>query len=202
MTHPYSDMDNLTTHIGEILRNYLYDPCIPLPTKQKSQEDNAGNATARCEKSIAAIWVTNTVKSRKAAYDSMLMAGLIVTEEWIWVKTTIDGEPVTPIDGLWRKPYEVLIIGQKFPENYCESNNEKGRVKLRRVIAAVPDIHSRKPNLRKLFETIFFSATPGQSDDKHGKKGQEDLGKCLKYSALEVFARNLTAGFELTFGKG
>ena len=46
----------------------------------------------------------------------------------------------------------------------------------RRVIAAVPDVHSRKPGLRELFERMFFSTSTG-------------------YSALEVFARNLTAGW-------
>ncbi len=40
-------------------------------------------------------------------------------------------------------------------------------------LSAVPDVHSRKPNLRQLFDEIL---PPG-------------------YAALEVFARNLTAGW-------
>lgn len=49
----------------------------------------------------------------------------------------------------------------------------------RRVIAAVPDLHSRKPNLKSILENVFFTET----------------GQLQSYSALEVFARNLTAGW-------
>jgi N6-adenosine-specific RNA methylase IME4 len=49
----------------------------------------------------------------------------------------------------------------------------------RRVIAAVPDLHSRKPNLKSIFEKVFFSNESSQQS----------------YTALEVFARNLTAGW-------
>jgi N6-adenosine-specific RNA methylase IME4 len=42
-----------------------------------------------------------------------------------------------------------------------------------KVIVSVPDVHSRKPNLRGLFEGLLPE----------------------RYEALEVFARNLTAGW-------
>jgi len=77
-----------------------------------------------------------------------------------------------PAEGLWRKPYEVLVIGKR--RNGFERGDWDGEI-VRRVIAAVPDVHSRKPNLREVLERVFFG----------------DWG----YEALEVFARNLTAGW-------
>src|SRR5690606_27056800 len=61
---------------------------------------------------IVAIWTTNSAKSRQAAHQVFQETNMIPIEEWIWVKITASGEPVTPLDGLWRKPYEILIIGK------------------------------------------------------------------------------------------
>ncbi|GAD95241.1 MT-A70 family [Paecilomyces variotii No. 5] len=185
VTHLYSDMDSLTRYIEAILQAYLYKPDGVSSLKQQKQgEERGGGPTSSSQKSIAAIWVTNTAKSRKAAYDAMLRSGLSITEEWIWVKTTVDGEPVSPIDGLWRKPYEVLVIGQRD----MRKREAKDQPKLRRVIAAVPDVHSRKPNLKDLFEMVFFSVAP--------QDGNVQGNSCrVKYSALEIFARNVTAGW-------
>ncbi|KAI1913595.1 hypothetical protein LOZ61_002734 [Ophidiomyces ophidiicola] len=127
----------------------------------------------RPEVGIAAIWTTNNVNSRSTARESLENSGLQVFEEWIWVKTTSKGVPVSPICGLWRQPYEVLILGRR-PSN---AQDEKPTVR-RRVIVGVPDIHSRKPHLKELVEQHFFNA-----DYLEG------------YKALEVFARNLTAGW-------
>ena len=86
------------------------------------------------------------------------------------------------MDGIWRKPYEILVIGRK-PANMADAPVDGIT---RRVIAAVPDVHSRKPNLRELFERLFFaSPSPSPSGGSTG----------MPYSALEVFARNLTAGW-------
>ena len=149
-TQPYFDMDILTQHVRDILQVHLSN----------------GTGGER-DGSIAAIWVTNASKARKAAYEAIQSAGLSVCEEWVWIKTSTNGKPITPVEGLWRKPYEILIIGKR--------TLQSGNV-IRRVIAAVPDVHSRKPGLRELFERMFFSTSTG-------------------YSALEVFARNLTAGW-------
>ncbi|KAL1853420.1 hypothetical protein Plec18167_005487 [Paecilomyces lecythidis] len=181
VTHAYSNMDALTGYIEAILQTYLYKPDGVSLEKQKQGEKDTIQPS---QKSIAAIWVTNTAKSRKAAYDAMLRSGLSVTEEWIWVKTTVDGEPVSPVDGLWRKPYEVLVIGQRDIGN----REGKDQPKLRRVIAAVPDIHSRKPNLKELFEMLFFSVMPPDG-------GTQEYSSRVEYSALEIFARNITAGW-------
>lgn len=163
-TQFYKGWDLLTQRIRDILRGHL-------------QYDNAFDreeGTTDTKAPIAAIWITNSAKARKTAYEAIRGAGLEVCEEWVWLKTTMDGRPITEVGGLWRKPYEVLVIGRQVRES-----SEDGDV-VRRVIAAVPDVHSRKPNLKELFERMFFSSLEGG---------------CVPYNALEVFARNLTAGW-------
>jgi N6-adenosine-specific RNA methylase IME4 len=160
-TQSYSDMGLLSTRIGDILTTHLLDDpeCV----------------------SVAAIWITNAPKARRAAYDAIEGAGLSVYEEWVWIKTTTKGEPITPLDGLWRKPYEILVIGRRMdgPSHATDAIT-------RRVIAGVPDVHSRKPNLKEVFEQVFFSRSGS---------GLTTSDSCMAYSALEVFARNLTAGW-------
>lgn len=83
------------------------------------------------------------------------------------------------IDGSWRKPYEMLLIARKIPTNDDEHANSALEEKIydikRRVIFAVPDVHSRKPNLKEIFEISGL------------------LSNSVKYEALEIFARNMTA---------
>ncbi|KAK2002907.1 MT-A70-domain-containing protein [Colletotrichum falcatum] len=119
------------------------------------------------EDALVAIWVTN-----KAALVDLVTSprgvlanwGLEVAAEWVWVKLTARGEPVFDPESAWRKPWERLIVARR--------RGDSRRVP-QRVIAAVPDVHSRKPNLRHLF--------------------QDQLPR--GYLGLEVFARNLTAGW-------
>ncbi|KAL3476246.1 MT-A70-domain-containing protein [Aspergillus californicus] len=175
----YSDSDMLTKSICNILRvhSHIYPHTPSHLSPSPSGPDTNTNQVS--EQSIAAIWITNSAKARNTAYESLTGAGFTVCEEWLWVKTTTDGHPVTPIEGLWRKPYEVLVIGKKQPLAEVSAEGVQTR-----VIVAVPDVHSRKPNLREVFERIFFSG----SSTAQGQCG-------VQYSALEVFARNLTAGW-------
>jgi N6-adenosine-specific RNA methylase IME4 len=123
------------------------------------------------EEGYIAIWVTN-----KDIFREMVLGegglfefwGVGLVEEWIWFKVTENGEPICKLDGLWRKPYEVLLVGRREAQG--------GGVK-RRVIVGVPDLHSRKPNLKELF----------------GFEGLGLLGK--EKGGLEIFARNLTGGW-------
>ena len=126
-----------------------------------------------------------------------------LVEEWVWIKTTVKGEPICALEGGWRKPWEVLLVGRRKPfsptsSNCSRANGERygrGEVK-RRIIAGVPDLHSRKPNLRGLFERLLLK------DDDACRKGSRDEGRKReiekggkRYEALEIFARNLTAGW-------
>ncbi|KAI0022694.1 MT-A70-domain-containing protein [Xylariomycetidae sp. FL0641] len=118
---------------------------------------------------LVAVWVTN-----KAAVTDLLMShggvfaqwGLEPVGDWIWLKVTASGEPVLDLDSQWRKPWERLLIARK----------KGSTVKLpvpSKVMLAVPDVHSRKPNMRSLFREVWPAG----------------------YQGLEVFARNLTAGW-------
>ena len=116
---------------------------------------------------LAACWITNKASVRDTALETFQAWDVQLVEEWAWLKTTVGGLPITQIDGLWRKPYEVLLLGRKGSDEAPEADSEFRR----RVIVAVPDWHSRKPHLKTLIEPFL----PGT------------------YRALEVFARNLTA---------
>lgn len=124
---------------------------------------------------LVGVWITN----KQAIRDLMLgedgifdQWGIELEEEWIWLKTTLHGEPATPLDSMWRKPYEVLLLGRKRRRGAQSTSTEAKAIK-RRVIVAVPDFHSRKPCLKKLIEPLV----PDSKD----------------YRALEVFARHLVA---------
>jgi N6-adenosine-specific RNA methylase IME4 len=128
---------------------------------------------------IVAVWVTN-----KSAFREMLLGegglfakwGLCLVEEWIWLKITSRGEPICPLDSRWRKPYEIVLVGRRIEgEKNKEEKNKEEDIK-RRIIIGVPDLHSRKPNLSCLVQQVIGK-----------QKGS--------YEALEIFARNLTAGW-------
>lgn len=142
--------------------------------------------------SLAAIWITNSEKARRTAYEALRASGFRVCEEWVWVKITTDGRPTSPLDGLWRRPYEILVIGRNETSLGLHVDGDDGvnssllgidpSCTARRVLAAVPDLHSRKPHLRAVFEEVFFRASSCEQAVE-------------PYSALEVFARNVTAGW-------
>ncbi|PYH94114.1 MT-A70-domain-containing protein [Aspergillus ellipticus CBS 707.79] len=175
-TQSYLDWGLLTRRLRDILRVHLKENHA-LSTNASRGEHPETSPHTDTRDPLAAIWITNSAKARKAAYDSMQGAGLTVCEEWVWLKTTTDGQPISSLGGHWRKPYEILVIGRRV---HPLKDEVKKAIITRRVIAAVPDIHSRKPNLKELFEKVFFSTPDGVR---------------VPYSALEVFARNLTAGW-------
>ncbi|KAK0643595.1 MT-A70 family [Cercophora newfieldiana] len=121
---------------------------------------------------LVGVWVTNSPQSADllTAPQGGLFAqwDVELVGEWVWLKVTTEGEPIVSLDSAWRKPWERLLIGRK-------RGGKGGRSLPGTVIVTVPDVHSRKPNLRRLFE--------------------EDGLVPTGYRALEVFARNLTAGW-------
>lgn len=132
------------------------------------------------DSSLVAIWITNKpairelVLGQDGLFDSW---GVKLEEEWLWLKTTVSGEPVTPIDSVWRKPYEVLLLGRKrkrYLEAAAQASVEQEAVR-RRILVSVLDLHSRKPCLKELVEKMVRDKS--------------------NYRALEIFARSLVAGW-------
>ena len=123
------------------------------------------------------IWITHKPAVRELVLGTNgLFAswGFTLVEEWIWLKLTSEGEPVTLLTSTSKRPYEVLLLGKKqnLSLNSPESNACETR---RRVILAVPDLHSRKPCLKSLVDSILT----GRST----------------YRALEIFSRHLVSGW-------
>jgi len=126
-----------------------------------------------------ALWVTNNASVRKFATNFLKSLRVNIVEEWVWVKTTKNRDPVLPLDGVWRQPYEVLFVAQashSYDRGGCWTNEPEV---IRRIIVAVPDLHSRKPCLKLLIERWL--------DGIKKKQGE--------YAALEIFARHLVAGW-------
>ncbi|KAL3435646.1 hypothetical protein BDV09DRAFT_203948 [Aspergillus tetrazonus] len=194
-TQTYLDNELLMGYISSVLAVHSYShPYLP-PQIDDTADLDQYRAQSGSNLSTAAIWITNSAKSRAIAHSALSESGFSVCEEWIWIKITVQGEPVTPIEGLWRKPYEVLVIGKREPEPAPTCIRSTGaKAVLRRVIAAVPDVHSRKPNLKAIFERIFFTAS-SESADIGLDTGTDISDQIIRYTALEVFARNLTAGW-------
>lgn len=127
-----------------------------------------------------AVWVTNKIACRDVVIGTgglFEQMGLEVVEEWVWVKVTRFGEPVTDLKGLWRKPYEVCIVGRK--RRTRDADNPIGELKagveiVRRVLFGVPDLHSRKPCLKRLAERLLV-----KEEERQGKVwGLEMFARC------------------------
>lgn len=119
---------------------------------------------------LVAVWVTNkeSLIDLMTSGDGIFASwGVHLVGEWTWLKITACGEPILPLESSWRKPWEKLLIARRIGQNQPEE------LPSARAIIAVPDTHSRKPNLRKLFEPFL----------------------ARDYVGLEVFARNLTSGW-------
>lgn len=196
-THSYNEMDILSQRLQDILRVHSYCSLDDFSEYSATSTDTitaSGPQEQVSQDVFAAIWITNSEKARKVAYEALLASGFRIHEEWIWIKITADGQAMCPLNGIWRKPYEILVIGRKDPTSVVPDLGDatsRGNAEsadlldvdpstiTRRVIAAVPDLHSRKPNLKPVFERILF------------KIASESTRKT--YSALEVFARGLTS---------
>ncbi|KAL9588036.1 MAG: hypothetical protein Q9203_003155 [Teloschistes exilis] len=125
---------------------------------------------------IVACWTTNKKSVRATALRLFKSWGVTLIEEWAWLKTTIHGEPVVDVEGIMRRPYEVLLVGRSM-HLALDDFGDSGSVGLakKRLVVGVPDLHSRKPCLKTLIEPML--------KDKSN------------YRALEIFARHLVAGW-------
>ncbi|KAK1831352.1 MT-A70-domain-containing protein [Podospora conica] len=119
---------------------------------------------------LVAVWITNS--SHPADLLTSPNGGIFsqwdveLVGEWTWLKVTAHGEPIVSLGATYRRPWERLLIARK------RGGLATGALEPK-VIIAVPEVHSRKPSLRRLFDEILPAG----------------------YQALEIFARNLTAGW-------
>ncbi|KAL8945682.1 MAG: hypothetical protein Q9222_007813 [Ikaeria aurantiellina] len=125
---------------------------------------------------IVACWITNKASVRETALQLFDAWDVQLVEEWIWLKTTVGGEPICEIDGVMRRPYETLLLGRLNDGTVSSDDLPASEESVKkRLIVGVPDIHSRKPCLRPLIGPLMADSS--------------------NYRALEIFARNLTAGW-------
>lgn len=133
---------------------------------------------------VIAIWITNkpAVRDLVLGEDGLFESWDVqLEEEWLWIKTTSEGEPVSSLNALWRKPYEILLVGRKRDPRRSDQHvslTDSSKVE-RRVIIGVPDLHSRKPCLEALFSRFAINATSTST----------------KQRILECFARYLVGGW-------
>lgn len=154
-------------------RSGRYDTMHRKRTPFDSLQDMLGKHIA--PQGLIACWITNRVEARTRTLQAFEAWGVDLMEEWAWLKTTATGIPMTEIHGLLRRPYEILLLGKQtdfFTERRDEKRSSKYEIR-KRVIVAVPDLHSRKPSLKELIEPLM----PNPAD----------------YRALEIFGRHLTA---------
>jgi N6-adenosine-specific RNA methylase IME4 len=127
---------------------------------------------------LVGIWITNKPAVRETVLgEHGLFAtwGVALVEEWLWLKTTVAGEPVGPLDSAHRKPYEVFLLGRRRRTTTGSAPPPTPpALVVRKVVVAVPDLHSRKPCLKALIDPMVGFA---------------------QYRALEIFARHLVAGW-------
>ncbi|KAG7131787.1 hypothetical protein HYQ45_009629 [Verticillium longisporum] len=139
----------------------LLDP--PWPNRSVKRKRD-GYATA------STIAATRSLLSQIPVASHLAADGLVAV--WVTNKPSLvelltasgTGQPMFDLDSTWRKPWERLLIARRI--------GSRAKVP-QRVLLAVPDIHSRKPNLRPVFDDVLPQGFVG----------------------LEVFARNLTAGW-------
>ncbi|KAF2088878.1 MT-A70-domain-containing protein [Saccharata proteae CBS 121410] len=127
---------------------------------------------------VIAIWITNKAQIRDVVLgpDGLFEKwNVSFFEEWLYIKTTATGEPISPLDSAYRKPYESLLLARAPPHKAMTAMPVENVAT--RVIVGVPDLHSRKPCLKTLFASLIDVQT---GDD---------------YQALEIFARHCVAGW-------
>ncbi|KAK7535911.1 MT-A70-domain-containing protein [Phyllosticta citribraziliensis] len=130
---------------------------------------------------VVCVWITNSERVRQGVLGPGGLFehwGVALVEEWIWLKTTVSGVPQSPLSSGWRKPHEVLLVGRVSDWMQPESQVFAGQETIkRRVVAAVPDLHSRKPCIKSLVEELVLNKREGE------------------YAGLELFGRYAVAGW-------
>ncbi|RMY94106.1 hypothetical protein D0864_05589 [Hortaea werneckii] len=202
---PWPNRSIKRTHLTPHRSRYPVAPNLPTITDLLHSLDLEMLMSPSC---VVGVWITNKPSIRETVLDPsegvFAAWGAELVEEWVWMKTTARGEPVSSLEGVWRRPYEVLLVGRRRKDGMSGTRGGEGfweeglgedgddgegeRKVKRRVILGVPDLHSRKPCLKGLMEEILLR-------DHHHHHGHHHHDGRTGYRALEVFARNLVAGW-------
>lgn len=123
-------------------------------------------------------WVTNRQKYLRFVKEELYpLWSVELIAEWHWVKITISGEFVFPLDSPHKKPYEGLVLGRVREKTALPLRNADVKVVPipdHKLIVSVPcTLHSHKPPLAEVLK------------DYIKPEGQY----------LELFARNLQPGW-------
>ncbi|KAI5820914.1 MT-A70-domain-containing protein, partial [Pyronema omphalodes] len=115
---------------------------------------------------VVAVWITNAARVRKGVEGLWKKWGLEERAEWCWLKITTSGEAVIPLEAEGKRGYEVLLMGARKGE--VSSVAPLARLLEDKVLVGVPEVHSRKPCLKKIVEK-----------EMPGHKGVEVFARCL-----------------------
>ncbi|CCX04555.1 MT-A70-domain-containing protein [Pyronema domesticum] len=115
---------------------------------------------------VVAVWITNAGRVRKGVEGLWKKWGLEERAEWCWVKITTSGEAVVSLEAEGKRGYEVLLMGARKGEASLAA--PLARLLENKVVVGVPEVHSRKPCLRKIVEK-----------EMPGHKGVEVFARCL-----------------------
>jgi N(6)-adenine-specific DNA methyltransferase len=104
--------------------------------------------------------------------------GLECVGEWLWLKVTTGGVPVTSMNSLHKKPFETLLLARR------KDSTAHAQFPRQRVVISTPcTIHSRKPCLVELLQPFFRLADSGKDDTQERQVGQvtyaELFGRCV-----------------------
>ncbi|KAI8086880.1 MT-A70-domain-containing protein [Gilbertella persicaria] len=138
---------------------------------------------------IVAIWVTNKPKFHNFIINKLFPTWkLECVGEWIWLKTTTQGECIFPIDSEHKKPYEQLIIGR--PMRHPDMNTRKSLPRSHTIISVPSVRHSRKPPLEDALLPYINKKDPVCLElfARHLSPGWISWGnECLKFQHLNYF---------------
>ncbi|KAL3160646.1 hypothetical protein ABBQ32_010569 [Trebouxia sp. C0010 RCD-2024] len=155
---------------------------------------------------LVALWVTNRERHHRFIREELLPHwGLKQVATWFWLKVTDSGELVSPLEVAHRRPYEVLMLLQPLgmsPHQPLSPAASTATNKAPPVTPADLSRHTNSDGAQPAFHAIaqppdglVMVAVPGE----HSRKPQ--LAQLLqpylpeKASCLEMFARELTAGW-------
>jgi len=122
---------------------------------------------------LVLVWCTNRALYHKFILEELFDRwGLTYVTTWHWLKITPSGEPVVPINGKHKRPYEPLFIG-RLPGLTASGMDYSTLTE--KTICSIPSEHSRKPAMG-ILRALLKDWLPTDA------------------VACELFARNLTSG--------